>query len=860
MPSRLSSLLVRDGLVGVKRMEKAFQRQVIYGGSLDTTLLEMGLVPEERLTQYLALTSGLPPANRAECNVFDAAAVAACGYDQASRCKCVPLTLEQGTLRVLVHDPVDMAALEELADELDCAVQPLIVPEYRWHVVFARTYGGQASARFSTLARQAEAAPTVAPVGRARTVIVDGVEPPATTPLSPVGPEAVTMRLTALTDEQAAAEPVPTPARRERSDRRVTQVGIAMPTPPPRVIDAEEPSPGEPAPPPIVARSRTAEMATPKLQAHLAETEARRREADERRHPTSPPRTTPGDGVPTAVMGRDTPAPLSRATQAMLAVSAAPADGAPLPTMIARERIASAADRDAVFVALLRGLRSKTRWAGLLTVQGGAAIGRIALAEPGLDTAQMAQVIVPLDVVSPFRATIAAAHPYVGPLSIGHPELDTMLTRMGGVVPPSGLLLPIVLRERTVALAIAHRGPGALALAEVTDLLPLATVTADALGRLIARSKAVGYRAPTADPAAPIATVDATTVPRKHPGGRTVGWAVPTVAAAPPPVTEVAPQPNAPQPIAPPPIEVAPPRRAIDAVLDEVDSDDDVVVAAAIAEAVARADEALPAVAARFPGRLRVDRYRVSGRALRPGQYGGLLELVTHLGAPAGELLLERLGDANREIRFYAAVCLTSLRLRSAVYALVERLFDSDYGVRACAIEALAAYPARDLDMAMVRARHALHSEDLERVEAAGSAIAELGDRAAFPDLLDLLGMGGRRAEQARRTLVALARVDHGTSERRWRRWYDEHRERHRIEWLIDALAAKEPQLRAAAFEDLRRITGESFGTVEDLGRRDRGEVRARWLEWWDEAGRRRFMRDDDERLRPTGMLPTRRD
>ena len=43
-------------------MEKAFQRQVIYGGSLDTILLEMSLVPEERLTQYLALASGLPPA------------------------------------------------------------------------------------------------------------------------------------------------------------------------------------------------------------------------------------------------------------------------------------------------------------------------------------------------------------------------------------------------------------------------------------------------------------------------------------------------------------------------------------------------------------------------------------------------------------------------------------------------------------------------------------------------------------------------------------------------------------------------------------------------------------------------------
>ena len=64
MSVHCNRVLVRDGLVGVKRMEKAFQRQVIYGGSLDTILLEMNLVPEERLTQYLALASGLPPASR----------------------------------------------------------------------------------------------------------------------------------------------------------------------------------------------------------------------------------------------------------------------------------------------------------------------------------------------------------------------------------------------------------------------------------------------------------------------------------------------------------------------------------------------------------------------------------------------------------------------------------------------------------------------------------------------------------------------------------------------------------------------------------------------------------------------------
>src|SRR5438874_928089 len=99
MPSRLSSLLVRDGLVGVKRMEKAFQRQVIYGGSLDTILLEMTLVPEDRLTQYLALASGLPPAARDEGGAIAPGAVEMITKDLAFQFRAVPLALEGEALR-----------------------------------------------------------------------------------------------------------------------------------------------------------------------------------------------------------------------------------------------------------------------------------------------------------------------------------------------------------------------------------------------------------------------------------------------------------------------------------------------------------------------------------------------------------------------------------------------------------------------------------------------------------------------------------------------------------------------------------------------------------------------------------------
>src|SRR5689334_23073929 len=221
MPSRLSSLLVRDGLVGVKRMEKAFQRQVIYGGSLDTILLEMDLIPEDRLIQYLALASGLPPAARDEGDRIEAEAVALISRELAEQYRAVPVALEGDAVRVLVCAPLEISQLEDLADLLDRGLQPLIAPEYRWNLVFAAAYGLDPPARFTQLARTLDGDGGTPAVGRAPSVIVDGGSAPTdgldtdadedededttvSARLSPVAPDADTARIPGASRSSAA--------------------------------------------------------------------------------------------------------------------------------------------------------------------------------------------------------------------------------------------------------------------------------------------------------------------------------------------------------------------------------------------------------------------------------------------------------------------------------------------------------------------------------------------------------------------------------------------------------------------------------------------------------------------------------
>ena len=96
-------------------------------------------------------------------------------------------------------------------------------------------------------------------------------------------------------------------------------------------------------------------------------------------------------------------------------------------------------------------------------------------------------------------------------------------------------------------------------------------------------------------------------------------------------------------------------------------------------------------------------------------------------------------------------------------------------------------------------------------------------------------------ADAARRALLLITRQDFGRDSQRWSEWWAANSQRHRLDWLIDALMHEVPSIRRAAGDELKQLTKEYFGYYDDLPRKERERAQGRYREWWEREGRQRF-------------------
>jgi HEAT repeat protein len=248
----------------------------------------------------------------------------------------------------------------------------------------------------------------------------------------------------------------------------------------------------------------------------------------------------------------------------------------------------------------------------------------------------------------------------------------------------------------------------------------------------------------------------------------------------------------------------------------------------------------------RFPGPLWFDRKRPHRRLPRGRDVCALSRGFVAFRERAVPYIVSLIESSDADTRFYATLLAAELISADFMISLGQRLFDPDPGTQLLAIDVLRYYGAFKKEMEEllkgIRVEARVDRKDPERRRAAVRALGGLRDAKSLDLLVELLGVRERElALEAHGALQVLTRHDFGDTPRKWAPWLEKNRDRHRIEWLIDALTDTSDEVRIASSDELKVLTQEYFGFHPSMPKRDREIAQRKYRDWWQSEGRHRF-------------------
>lgn len=253
-------------------------------------------------------------------------------------------------------------------------------------------------------------------------------------------------------------------------------------------------------------------------------------------------------------------------------------------------------------------------------------------------------------------------------------------------------------------------------------------------------------------------------------------------------------------------------------------------------------DPAMRALAQSLPGPLEVLRRDL--RALPPpSAHGPFIRAVIRLGNAIVPHLLVAFANHDPDVRFYASFVFQELRDPRAMEPLSHLGFDSSTDVRVIAMRVLETYSRYEgYERATTVVRAELQSEQRTRQLYAARAVGTLRDVDAIPELVDLLSSRDRFIQEAAlESLCSITGQQHGLKPHRWKSWYTEHGQHHRVEWIIDSLRHRDVPVRRWAHDELVRVTGHRVPFSPMGDRKAREVAHQAWRQWWDRHGRTRL-------------------
>jgi type IV pilus assembly protein PilB len=140
MSAKLGETLLRENLITPQQLREALDYQRLNGGRLGSTLVKLGFLSDEEITNVLARQYGVPAVNLSLFEI-DNNAAKLIPQEVAQKYMVLPLSRVGATLTVAMVDPTNVFAIDDIKFMTGLSVEPVIVSEAAMQEAIEKYYG-----------------------------------------------------------------------------------------------------------------------------------------------------------------------------------------------------------------------------------------------------------------------------------------------------------------------------------------------------------------------------------------------------------------------------------------------------------------------------------------------------------------------------------------------------------------------------------------------------------------------------------------------------------------------------------------------------------------------------------------------
>ena len=171
---RIGEMLVEAGILSRQQLEEALNAQLIYGGKLGTNLVEHGFVTEEFLTSFLSKQCNVPAMDAKDLEDIPAEVIAMVPRELAERHRVIPFKRDKRRLDVVLLDPTNLKAIDELSFKSGLLIRPYVGPEVLIARGLERYYQVTRARRYIQVVGEHDHQPPSEPSGRSAATSTNG--------------------------------------------------------------------------------------------------------------------------------------------------------------------------------------------------------------------------------------------------------------------------------------------------------------------------------------------------------------------------------------------------------------------------------------------------------------------------------------------------------------------------------------------------------------------------------------------------------------------------------------------------------------------------------------------------------------